>query len=334
MIRGGYYLSSNANATTDLRTIGARALTQYRSLADGSVFSGYDKTTKTFGWVSDLLQAGQTMLNLVVEFKHYGASAGPQTVNGKTVPAPAMRIQRKDGTGVLAYGYSQLLRGELDPLLDRFVQRLAALPNLGMVNIQLASEFDTDHEFGTTEVTPDGMAHSYDWATSDARAVEALEYVMAYIYMSVPPAVTFTIGMGGFNRDAWTRMHPAHLAPYFGLQWNAYRRSAAQTAYQVFNRTKLWTTLDLDVRWLARPVIIAEWGTPASLGNQGDWIDTVPEALAVLNAEGGPQIKVANYFNSNPGWGTLDPKDLGLQALARAYAREPFVERMPSAWYR
>jgi hypothetical protein len=137
--------------------------------------------------------------------------------------------------------------------------------------------------------------------------------------------VTFSVGMGGFDRDAYKRMHPATLAPEIDvLQWNAYNHGGNRTAYAVFNRTKAWAVADLPAAWQAKPVFIAEWGTAASLGDQATWIRTVPAALARLNSEPGPSIVVANYFNSNPAWATPDPTDRGLAGLRDAYAAPPF----------
>lgn len=319
-VRGGYYLSGNGDLTADARTIGnVEAITQYRSLADGNTFPGWQK-----GWI-DTLGPGVTR-NFVLELKSYGGPSGAQTftVNGVryTVPAPNMTIQqRPNTTWPKAYGYGQVLSGQIDGLLARALAQLKTMQHTSTLTIQLASEFDTDHEFGTTE---NGVA--YTWAQSDARAVQAVRYLVQWFRShGLPSGVKFSVGMGGFHREAFKRMHPASLAPQIEvLQWNAYNHNRNRSAYDVFNRTKAWAVADLSPEWLAKPAYIAEWGTAASLGDQATWIRTVPAAMARLNSEPGPKIVVANYFNSNPAWATLTPKAAGLAGLRDAYAAVPF----------
>jgi hypothetical protein len=316
-VKGGYYLASNGDVTTDAAVLGnLESLTQYRSVADGSTFPGYQKQ-----WINNL-GAGVDR-NFVLELKHYGAAAGPQTVGGVVVPAPNMTIQQRPGTTwPKAYGYDQVLTGKVDPLLKRALDQLKVMPFKETVNIQLASEFDTDHEFGTTE---NGVA--YTWAQSDARAVAALEYIIGYFRANgLPAGVTFSVGMGGFNRPAFARMHPESLrADVQVLQWNAYNHGSPRTPYQVFNRTRAWAIEDLPL-WLDKEVVIAEWGTAASLGNQAAWISGVDEAIAQINAEEpGLRIDTLNYFNSNPAWATLNPKQEGLEALKGVYTSPLFI---------
>jgi hypothetical protein len=317
-VLGGYYLSGNADPTADMAGGNFRSLTQYRSFADGYIFPGYNKP-----WLITLGQSG-IQINMVLELKHYGAPDGPQsfTVDGTsyTVPAPAMTIQQRPGTTwPKAYGYGQVVAHQCDGL---FARALAQYRTLGFgVNIQLASEFDTDHEFGTTEA---GVA--YTWAESDVRAVQAVNYILTWFKArTLPAATTFSVGVAGFNRECFQRIHPEPLMTRLDfLQWNAYGTNASHTALARFRRTKDWAVADLGPIALARPVIIAEWGVRvAEIPNQAAWIATVPAAVAQLNAEGGPLIARTNYFNS--GWGTLTPKATGLAALRAAYATPPYV---------
>ncbi|MFI9642489.1 hypothetical protein ACIG87_20930 [Micromonospora sp. NPDC051925] len=315
---GGYYLSGNADPTADLVGGNFRSLTQYRSLADGYTFPGYQKT-----WLLSLGRAG-IALNMVLELKHYGnANTGAQTftVDGATwtVPPPSMTIQQRPGTTwPKAYGYGQVLAGHCDGLLARALSQYRTM-GFG-VNIQLASELDTDHEFGTTE-----SGVSYTWAQSDARAVQALTYVVNWFRArGLPAGTTFSVGAGGFDRACYQRTHPeALMARLDFLQWNVYATDPTHTALGRFRRTRDWAVADLGPVALSRPVLIAEWGVRvAEFPDQAAWIATVPAALTRLNAERGPRITRTNYFNS--GWGTLVPKDAGLAALRAAYASRPF----------
>lgn len=329
-IRTGYYGSGNRDLTADIAAIGnVEAITQYRSMADGSVWPGYQKA-----WITAL--PDDVERSFAIEWKEYGAAHGPQTINGKTVPAAAMHIQRRPGTTFpWAYGYDQTLRGELDPILDRIISQVKAMTagRPGMrINWQLASEFDTDHEFGTDEA---GV--TYTWAESDARAVQAIAYVINYARdRGLPDNVTFTVGMAGIWRDSWKRMHPPSLAWLVdgGLQYNAYNHSVpSRDPYVVFNMTKAWTVADLSTRWNSMGIVMEEWGTPASQGDQSDWIDRVPGAISRMNSEPGPKVVRMDYFDSNPPWATLDPRPRGQAALSRMYAGSVFepCQSAPSA---
>ncbi|MFG2100783.1 hypothetical protein ACGFJ5_09275 [Micromonospora echinaurantiaca] len=317
-VLGGYYLSGGADPTADLAGGNFRSLTQYRSFADGYTFPGYNRT-----WLTNLGRAA-VQINMVLELKHYGAADGPQTfaVDGVsyTVPAPAMTIQQRPGTTwPRAYGYGQVLAGQCDGL---FARALSQYRTLGFgVNVQLASELDTDHEFGTTEA-----GRTYTWAESDARAVQALTYIVNWFKARpLPAGTTFSVGVGGFDRACFQRTHPeALMAKLDFLQWNVYATAPEHTALSRFRRTRDWVVADLGPVALARPVLIAEWGVRvAEIPDQAKWIATVPAAIAALNAERGPRIVRTNYFNS--GWGTLSPKAAGLAALRAAYATRPYV---------
>ncbi|TCB96505.1 hypothetical protein E0H26_15275 [Micromonospora zingiberis] len=318
-VLGGYYLSGNADPTADMSGGNFRSLTQYRSFADGNIFPGYNRP-----WLVTLGRSG-VQVNMVLELKHYGAGdAGPQTftVDGVsyTVPAPAMTIQQRPGTvWPKAYGYSQVIAGQCDGL---FARALSQYRTMGFgVNIQLASELDTDHEFGTTEA-----GKAYTWAESDVRAVQAMTYIVNWFRVkALPQNTTFSVGVGGFDRPSFQRTHPESLMSRLDfLQWNVYATSPSHTALDRFRRTKDWAVADLGPVALSRPILVAEWGVRvAEIPDQAAWIATVPPAIARLNAERGPYFARTNYFNS--GWGTLSPKATGLAALRAAYARPPYV---------
>lgn len=322
VVKGGYYLSGNGDMTADIANMNLKAFTQYHSFADGYMLPGYAKD-----YLKPLGVRGITG-NYVCELKHYGnTNTGAQTLTLEgvryTVPAPNMTIQKRAGTTFSkAYGYEQIWTGQCDGLLHKLVIQIRNMGGVPM-NIQLASEFDTDHEFGTTEGST-----NYTWAQADGRAVRALHYMLDYFKTrNLPATTTFSIGMGGFDRLSWVRLHPEDLmAKVNYIQWNAYRRTAAQTAYDVFKRTKAWTDADLGPIAKAKDIIVAEWGSPMSLNDQAAYIKTVPAALKRLNEESTTgRFVMTNYFNSNDGWGTLNPKPAGLEALRQAYLQAPYA---------
>lgn len=316
----GYYLSGNGDMTTDISGMNVKSFTQYHSFAESVMIPGYGKD-----YLKTLHARGITG-NYVCELKHYGNSnTGSQTMTLEgvryTVPAPNMTIQKRPGTTFpKAYGYEQVWTGQCDGLLHKLAIQIR---NMGgaPINIQLASEFDTDHEFGITEGTT-----NYTWEQADARAVRALKYMVDFIKSkTIPSNVTFTVGMGGFDRNAFKRMHPEDLmAKIDFLQWNTYRRDASVTGYSMFKRTKAWADADLGPVAKSKNIIIAEWGTLASLKDQAAFLATVPADIIKLNSESTTgKIVMMNYFNS--GWGTLDPKVAGLAALKSAYSKSPFA---------
>ncbi|SIN13088.1 hypothetical protein SAMN04489832_3265 [Micromonospora cremea] len=264
-------------------------------------------------------------MNMVLELKHYGApNSGPQsfTVDGTsyTVPGPSMTIQQRPGTTwPKAYGYGEVLNGQCDGLFHR---ALAQYRTLGFgVNIQLASELDTDHEFGTTE-----GSRAYTWAESDALAVQAMNYILTWFKArTLPAGTTFSIGLGGFDRACFQRTHPEALMSRLDfLQWNAYATNANDTALSRFRRTKDWAVADLGPVALSRPVIIAEWGVrsarsrtrrPGSPPSRRPWPSSTPSAG---HGSSGPTT-------STPGGAPLSPKAAGLAALRAAYATRPYV---------
>src|SRR3954463_512160 len=320
-VRGGYYVSGNADMTSDITGINIKSFTQYHSFAELIMVPGngkdYLKTLGTRGILG----------NYVCELKHYGnTNTGAQTMTLEgvryTVPAPNMTIQKRAGTTFpKAYGYEQVWTGQLDGMLHKLAIQLRNMGNVP-INVQLASELDTDHEFGTTEGST-----NYTWEQADARAVRAMKYMVDFIKSkTVPSTVTFSVGMGGWDRNSWKRIHPEDLMAKFDfLQWNAYRRTASQTAYEVFKRTKLWSDADLGSVAKSKNILIAEWGSPKSLKDQAAYIISVPAAIKKLNEESTTsQYVMTNYFNSNDDYGTLNPKQDGLNALKSAYAQSPY----------
>lgn len=321
-VRGGYYLSGNGDMTSDINGMNLKAFTQYHSFAELVMVPGtgkdYLKTLGTRGILG----------NYVCELKHYGNSnTGAQsfTLDGirYNVPAPNMVIQKRAGTTFpKAYGYEQIWTGQCDGLLHRLaiqVRNMGVMP----INIQLTSELDTDHEFGTTEGST-----NYTWEQADTRAIRALIYMIDFIKSKgIPASTTFSVGMGGWDRASFKRIHTeALMAKFDYLQWNAYRRAANQSAYDVFKRTKLWSDADLGPIAKSKNILVAEWGTPSSLNDQAAYIRTVPAAIKKLNDESTTgKIIMTNYFNSNDAYGTLNPKAAGLAALRDAYLTEPYL---------
>lgn len=318
-IKGGYYLSNGNDIRWDINGINCRAHTTYRSIANPYIFPGWNNN-----WIVELMN-NDIHMNFVLELKYYGTSVAEQyfTVDGVRylIPLPNMLTQKRPGQAwSLSYSYQQVLTGRCDGLLHRALNQLEQLPK--SINIQLASELDTDHEFG---ITVDGVV--IDKQEADVLAAQTIEYIIDYFKTNISedaPQPTFSIGCGGFDRHVFKRVHNEQLANKVDfLQWNAYATIKSATAYNIFGKVKNWVVSDLSPEWSTKPVIIAEWGVrQKEIPNQPSWILTVPESLAQLNSEVGPKIVIANYFNS--GWGTLNPKGLGLLALRSAYASETF----------
>ena len=89
--------------------------------------------------------------------------------------------------------------------------------------------------------------------------------------------------------------------------------------FQVFNRTYAWLP-ELPAAAQGKDVVVAEWGTRYSLNDQAAWIAQVPAAITRLN-----RIRMTNYFDSDGDWGTLNPRQAGLDALKAAYATAPYA---------
>jgi hypothetical protein len=104
------------------------------------------------------------------------------------------------------------------------------------------------------------------------------------------------------------------------LNFNPYNHSApSRTPYEVFSRTYAWLD-DLPAEAASKQVILAEFGTNRTFGNQAEWLRQVPAAVARL-----PRIRMTNYFNSDGDWGVLEPKQAGLDALKYAYSQPPYA---------
>lgn len=322
VVRGGYYLSGNGDMSSDINGMNLKAFTQYHSFAELVMIPGSGKDyLRTLG-------SRGILGNYVCELKHYGNSnTGSQSFTLENVrynvPAPNMTIQKRSGTTFpKAYGYEQIWTGQCDGLLHRLAIQIRNMGNVP-INIQLASELDTDHEFGITEGNT-----NYTPEQADARAVRALIYMIDFIKIKgIPASTTFSIGHGGWDRNSFKRTHTEEIMSKFDyLQWNAYRRSANQTAYEVFKRTKVWSDADLGPVAKAKNILVAEWGSPSSLNDQAAYIRTVPAAIKRLNEESATgRFIMTNYFNSNDAYGTLNPKAAGLAALRDAYLTAPYV---------
>jgi len=329
-VRGGIYVASNGDWRTDFANVNMRSFTGYHSLAETgpAIYPGQT-------WRSQLVAAG-LLYNLVVELKVYGAPASAQnfTVEGKSysVPAPNGTIQRRANTTYpVAYSYDQVTKGAIDGLLHRLLVELRKVPVTGWVNIQFASEVDTDNEFGTSA----GSA-VFDRITSDAKAAAAYSYMIGWL--KNPPVgiarlgrgVTFSTGWAGAwsGFDSFKRLHGESM-PTDVMQWNVYNRSGNLAPYdRLSEMITSYRLLGANAR--KKPIIIAEWGTNKDhVNGQAPYIRAWPAAVQRINAEqllrGEGQIVATNYFSSNtPQWGTLDPKAAGIEALRVAFGTAPF----------
>lgn len=303
-VLGGYYKGSGANIYPDTidRGMNLGAHTTYRSFADGSIFPGYNKQ-----WTVDLMNRGVHM-NYVLEWKFYGNS-GSSALG--IIPRATMQ-QRPGTTWPKFFGWSQVLSGECDPLMDRAITQLNTLPV--PINVQFTSERDTDHEFG---ITDSGV--SYSWVEADELAVEGIEYCINYFKTHGAPAgTTYSAGIGGFNKAAFLR---SYVPSVDYLQYNAYNHNGWRSPLTVFKTCYDWIN-ELPASARSKPIIVAEWGctypnsAAPSNENQRTWNTSVASALAQL-----PKIKIANYFNS--GWGTLNAE--GLNGLIECYSKKPFI---------
>lgn len=311
-VKGGYYLGGNANITAD--TVGQgmnlKAMTAYRSFYDRNVFPGWNMT-----WINNLMTTYGVEPNFVLELKIFGGPPGSSiTCNGRTysIPAPNMTTAFPS-PGTTQYGYNQVTSGALDGLLCNAVNQLNAMPP-GPVNVQFISERDTYHQLG---ITMGGV--NYTWAQADALAIPAVQYLINYFktHNTRNPRPTFTAGMSGWDRTSWIR---SYVPEVDYLQWNPYNHSApSRTPYEVFSRTYQWLA-DLPASAATKQVVITEYGTNRTFGNQAEWLRQVPEAIGRL-----PRIRMTNYFNSDGDWGILEPKQAGLDALKYAYSQPPYA---------
>ena len=284
---GGYYKAGNADMTADtvghIPPMNLASLTTYRSLGDNTLWWPT--------WLDNLVRGG-VMPNIVLEHKVFSGTA-------PDVPAPNMLCTFTGSTKF--YGYTQTTSGVLDPLLTRFANAIKALPY--RVNLQLPeSEVDTYHQQGGTI---NGIA--YTWEQLDALAVQAADYMRTFFAAHGVANATYTLGNGGWNHDSFIR---AYWSSADAIQFNAYNHGTYRSPYDVFNRTYAWLP-ELPTSSQTKPVYLAEWGCGADL-DQDNWIRSVPSAITQL-----PRIAMMNYFNSAPGWGTLDAG--GLAALIDCY---------------
>jgi hypothetical protein len=339
-VRGGFYNGGNADVRPDTTALGTnlRSFTQYHAVheAAASIIPVAGTWQRTLG------DQG-VACNLVVELKSYASGNGQVaaqsfTVEGHsyTVPAMAGRIQLGNNTSVTgpwAYSYSQVVAGAIDGFLHRLLVALRGKSAAQWINIQFASEVDTDNQWGTV----DGSTRS-DWPTSDGQAVAAYTYMINWL--KNPPAgiiglpnhlapVTFSMGWAGAwsGQAAFVRSHPASL-PVDYLHWNVYNHGANNSAYDNFMQTMTYR-MQCAPEVQAKNVIVAEWGCNAAY-DQAGYIVTVPAALNQINAlmalDGDGQYVMTNYFNSAGNtWGTLSPLAAGQQALKTAYATSPYT---------
>jgi hypothetical protein len=324
-VHSGYYISSNRDPRIDMPDV--TSATIYRSLSDAPAY-GWPTWTPTFvgqgGW-----------LNLVLELKAYQSVGGQTfTVEGitYTVPAPDATIQLRNGSP-RAWGYPAVLAGRCDGLLHRALQSFRNIPESAKVNIQLASEVDTDNEFGVTwenEPTVVSMTRADRWAVS------AYRYIINWFRQ--PPGgiepigknVTFSMGWAGqwSGRDRFVACHPDTL-PVDYCHWNIYNHGEDWSATDRLMETELFRPIGSRIAKL--PILVAEWGANKNhAGGQAGYISEWPGALMQVNErlaqEERGQYVMTNYFSSrDSSWGLLDPKDTGIASLQAAYAQRPFT---------
>lgn len=335
VIIGGLYLGGNSDIRpkTINRGMHIGGIQQYRSLADGSQYPGYQKQ-----WVDDLVQSGM-MLNMVVELKYYGAATGAQvfTVEGKTytVSAPVGTIQRRAGTKFpVAYSYQQVLNGQIDGLLHRLLVQVRNGVGIGNINLQLASEVDTDNEFGTSH-----GAIVYNREDSDQLAEAAYSYVAEWLrnppsgIVGISRSVTLSLGYAGqwSGIAGFLRIHTERLMYSMDyLHMNSYNHSANWTAEQ-----RLWEIVEyqqnLGPIGLSKNIIVSEIGSNANWpGGQSYFIGQIPAAIDRVNREQraknvGQFVMVLWFGSRDRTWGLLDPEEAGLVALTNMMNTPPFI---------
>lgn len=331
-VAGGIYFGGNADIRPDTAGMNITGIQQYRSFADGSLYPGWNKQ-----WVDALVSDG-AWLNLVVELKHYGASsAGAQTFTVEgwnyTIPAPNGRT-RITLDNALTYGYEQVFSGQMDGAIHRLLAQLRAVPAGGRVNIQLASEVDTDNANGGT--VENGV--SYDRHQSDLRAVLAYEYLAAWLktppagIAPLPPGVTLSMGYAGqwSGVQGFINTHPESLMRLLDyLHCNTYNKSANWTAESRFREITQWAA-QLGPIGRATNIIVSEFGSNSAFTpNQAGYMAQVPAAISKLNAEqvagGRGRFVMTLWFGSNSDqWGLLNPKESGLVALQQMLDTPPY----------
>jgi hypothetical protein len=334
-VAGGIYFGGNADVRADTTNrvppINITALQQYRSIADGSQYPGYQKT-----WIPPMVQNG-VWLNLVVELKHYGATDAVQnfTVEGKSysVPRPNGRV-RLTLDNALAFGYEQVWTGQIDGLLHRLLSQLRAIPTGGRINIQLASEVDTDNANGG--VVENGVTYSREDA--DLRAVRAYKYIAKWLreppngIAPIPQGVTLSMGYAGqwSGIAGFKNTHPEDLMCLLDyMHCNTYNHSSNWTAEARFREIVDWSA-QLGPIGRSKGIIVSEFGSNAAYTpNQAGYMDQMPAAMNKLNGEliaaGRKPFVMTIWFGSNNDtWGTLNPKEGGLQGLQRMLDTPPY----------
>jgi hypothetical protein len=331
-VAGGYYISGNGDFRVDMTGVNIRGMQGYHTFHETAAAQWPGQS-----WRRDLVAQG-VWYNLVLELKSFLSGNGqiPSqsfTVEGRsyTIPASNGRIQMRPGTTApCAYSYDQVLSGTLDGLWHRTVANMRALPWGHRINIQLASEVDTDNEFGTSAGTS-----KYDKLQSDTKAVAAYSYIISWMreppgeIAPINPRITFSMGWAGqwSGLDAFKRCHPDFL-PVDYCHWNVYNHSSNWVAYDRLRETLLYYRQCGPVM-RQKPIIISEWGCNSAY-NQSVYIRSWPAAVARVNAEqllrDEGQYVMTLYFGSrDSSWGTLSPKPEGISALQSAYRTPPYT---------
>jgi hypothetical protein len=208
--------------------------------------------------------------------------------------------------GVQFYGWTQVTTGALDPLFAAVAAQIKTLPYT--INVQICSERDTDHFTGGTI---NGVG--YTWAQLDALSVSSVSYIINFFKNAGVSNATFSAGMAGFNRAAFSRCYCADVDI---IQYNAYNHNGWLTPDEVFSQTYGWLG-DLPSESTSRPVWLAEWGCDTD-SRRPAYFAAVPAAIAKL-----PRIKYMSYFNAN--WGDIPVSDTAsMNALAACYNNHLF----------
>lgn len=334
-VAAGYYLSSNADPSADLQGVRWTSQTRYAGFSQ----PGGAQLPPT-GWVPAFLARGG-WLNLVLELKSYAAGnaavpAQSFAVEGKTYTVPAMAgtMQRKT-TPVPCWSYEQVWSGACDGLLHRSLAALRTAPYGSRINVQLASEVDTDNQFG---VTYDGQL--LDWPTADAGAVRAYRYIMEW--MRDPPngiaplsgvSRTFSMGYAGSwsGREAFLRTHPESL-PVDYMMWNCYNHGSDAAPATRLRETLAYRDA-AGPKMRALDIIVAEFGSSSAWsGGQASYLSRWPAAVNTVNAEqalkGQGGYVMTNWFGSNDEtWGKVPTADKPafFAAMRTAYSASPFL---------
>jgi hypothetical protein len=290
--------------------------------------------------VTELLGQG-AMLNLVLELKSYGnAAAQVFSIEGVSYAVPAMRGQFQLGSntstsGVPFHSYTQITSGACDGLIHRSLAALRNVPAGAWVNVQLASEVDTDNQYGimdgSTKIGP---------LDSDALAVSAYTYIINWMrnppvgIAPLPSNITFSMGWAGqWSEDAtpgrFANAHPDSLPVDYAM-CNMYNHGEDWAAVdRLRENVDLIGTAGSRIRSL--PIIIAEWGSSENwLGGQAGYMvemgDALPAVQRDLADEGRGQIAVMNWFGSRDAtWGKFPVNPTySRNALQSLYASDIF----------